>query len=72
MGAGQLLAPYSADTDPTQNVQGLLNFYVDDPLGTRRVMPDYAGNVMETCRGLPFQISENVCIFRWTGLVFSP
>ncbi|MFP5237884.1 MAG: RHS repeat-associated core domain-containing protein [Acidobacteriota bacterium] len=31
-----LLDPYSADPDPTQNVAGILNFYIDDPLGTRR------------------------------------
>ena len=64
VGWGQLLATYSADPDPTRNVPGVLNFYVDDPLGTQtgvptdrswsvgwsgRVMTDYAGNVMESC-----------------------
>lgn len=52
--AGQLLATYSADPDPTQNVQGILNFYIDDPLGTRRVMTDFAGNIQETCHTLPY------------------
>ena len=66
-GGGQLLATYSADPDPTRNVPGVLNFYVDDPLGTQtgvptdrswsvgwsgRVMTDYAGNVMEGCHSL--------------------
>jgi hypothetical protein len=42
--AGQLLATYSADPDPTQNVQGILNFYFTDMLGSRRVMTDSAGS----------------------------
>jgi hypothetical protein len=57
--AGQLLATYSADPDPTQNVQGILNFYIDDPLGTRRVMTDFAGNIAETCHSLPYGNGED-------------
>ncbi|MFP5237882.1 MAG: RHS repeat-associated core domain-containing protein [Acidobacteriota bacterium] len=68
-----LLATYSADHNPTQNVAGILNFYIDDPLGTRRhrgprgqvfvrgvvVMTDYAGNTAETCHSLPYGNGED-------------
>lgn len=57
--AGQLLATYSADPDPTQNVQGILNFYIDDPLGTRRVMTDAVGNIAEACHSLPYGNGED-------------
>jgi hypothetical protein len=33
---------------------GGLHFYFDDPLGTRRVQTDFAGNVEQTCSSLPF------------------
>lgn len=37
----------------TYDQQGL-HFYLDDPLGTRRVQTDYAGNLQQTCASLPF------------------
>lgn len=52
--AGQLIATYS-----TQNRQGILNFYFDDWLGSRRVMTDYTGNVQETCHSLPYGNGED-------------
>ena len=42
---GKLLATY----DPTG-----LHFYLNDPLGTRRVQTDYEGVVEQTCSSLPF------------------
>ena len=41
--AGQLVATYSPDPDTTQQSAGILNFYLNDWLGTRRVTTDYAG-----------------------------
>jgi RHS repeat-associated protein len=44
--AGSLLA--------TNDGSGPLHFYLDDPLGTRRVQTDQAGVVEQTCKSLPF------------------
>ena len=44
--AGILLATYDKD--------GLLHFYLNDPLGTRRAQTDYAGVSEQTCFSLPF------------------
>jgi RHS repeat-associated protein len=43
--AGKLLATYDPDG---------LHFYLNDPLGTRRVQTDYAGVLEQTCASLPF------------------
>lgn len=49
--AGRLLATY----DQT----GALHFYLDDPLGTRRVQTNYASVVETTCSSLPFGDGES-------------
>jgi len=43
--AGKLLATYDADG---------LHYYLDDPLGSRRVQTDYAGVLEQSCASLPF------------------
>jgi RHS repeat-associated protein len=43
--AGKLLATYDKDG---------LHFYLDDPLGSRRVQTDFAGATEQTCASLPF------------------
>jgi RHS repeat-associated protein len=43
--AGKLIATYDNDG---------LHFYLNDPLGTRRVQTDYAGVVEQTCSSLPY------------------
>jgi RHS repeat-associated protein len=48
--AGKLLATYDNDG---------LHFYLDDPLGTRRVQTDYEGVVERTCVSLPFGDGES-------------
>ena len=47
---GKLLATY----DPNG-----LHFYLDDPLGSRRVQTDYAGVVEQNCASLPFGDGES-------------
>jgi RHS repeat-associated protein len=42
---GQVIATYDNDG---------LHFYLNDPLGTRRAQPDYAGVLEQTCTSLPF------------------
>jgi RHS repeat-associated protein len=42
---GKLLATYDADG---------LHFYLNDPLGTRRVQTDYAGVIEQSCVSLPY------------------
>jgi RHS repeat-associated protein len=42
---GKLLATYEKDGP---------HFYIDDPLGTRRVQTDYAGVLEQNCLSLPF------------------
>lgn len=42
---GKLIATYDNDG---------LHFYLNDPLGTRRVQTDYAGVLEQTCSSLPF------------------
>jgi len=56
--AGKLIATYSQDNTGTQTQASLLHFYLDDPLGTRRVQTDYAGVVEKTCQSLPFGDGE--------------
>jgi RHS repeat-associated protein len=48
---GKLLATYDGD--------GALHFYLTDPLGSRRVMTNYAGVVEQNCSNLPFGDGEN-------------
>ena len=48
--AGVTLAAYDPDG---------LHFYLNDPLGTRRVQTDYAGVVEQTCSSLPFGDAES-------------
>jgi RHS repeat-associated protein len=48
--AGKMLATYDNDG---------LHFYLDDPLGTRRVQTDYAGVVEQTCASLPYGDGES-------------
>ena len=55
--AGRLLATYAQDSSSTAQ-QGLLHFYFDDPLGTRRAQTDYAGNLEQTCGSLPYGDGE--------------
>ncbi len=50
--AGMLLATY--DTTGSG-----LHFYLDDPLGTRRVQTDYLGVVEQTCSSLPHGDAES-------------
>ena len=48
--AGKLLGTYDNDG---------LHFYLDDPLGTRRVQTDYAGVVEKDCASLPYGDGES-------------
>ena len=57
--AGQLVATYSPDPDPAQQSAGILNFYLTDWLGTRRVTTDYAGNIEASCATLPYGNGES-------------
>jgi RHS repeat-associated protein len=52
--AGKLLATYDGDSATTSG----LHFYFNDPLGTRRVQTDFAGNVEQKCSSLPFGDGE--------------
>ena len=55
---GKLLATYeTAAAGPPAN-GATLHFYLDDPLGTRRVQTDYAGVIEQTCSSLPFGDGE--------------
>lgn len=59
--AGRLLATYEQNTttvNGTTTQGSLLHFYLDDPLGTRRVQADYAGNLEQTCSSLPYGSSS--------------
>jgi RHS repeat-associated protein len=42
---GKMLATYDPDG---------FHFYLNDPLGTRRVQTDFAGNLEQTCSSMPF------------------
>ena len=55
---GQLIANYSASTDSNGNPSGTLQFLLNDWLGTRRAMTDYAGLRQQTCASLPFGDGE--------------
>jgi RHS repeat-associated protein len=47
-----------------------LHFYLDDPVGSRRVQTDYAGNIEETCQNLPSGNGET-CIPLPTEYLFT-
>jgi RHS repeat-associated protein len=55
--AGRLLATYAQDSSSTAQ-QGLIHFYFDDPLGSRRAQTDYAGNLERSCGNLPYGDGE--------------
>lgn len=57
--AGQLIATYSVDPNPSDDQPGILNFLLADWLGTRRAMTDYAGNLEESCHSLPYGEGED-------------
>jgi RHS repeat-associated protein len=56
--AGRLLATYAQDSSSTMQ-QGLIHFYFDDPLGSRRAQTDYAGNLERYCGNLPYGDGES-------------
>jgi RHS repeat-associated protein len=61
--AGKLLATYDGGNGSgTGNSTYGLHFYLDDPLGTRRVQTDYAGVVEQTCQSLPYGEGETCAI----------
>jgi len=58
---GMLIATYAQDDtvkSGTTTQNGLLHFYFDDPLGTRRAQTDYAGHLEQNCSSLPYGDSE--------------
>ncbi len=55
---GKLLATYDGDTVSGTNLTGGMHFYFDDPLGSRRVQTDYAGNIEKSCSNLPYGDGE--------------
>jgi RHS repeat-associated protein len=57
--AGKLLATYDEATVNGTVTSPGLHFYFDDPLGTRRVQTDYAGNIENSCSSLPFGDGES-------------
>jgi len=57
-----LIATYAQDDtvkSGTTTENGLLHFYFDDPLGTRRAQTDYAGHLEQNCSSLPYGDSES-------------
>jgi RHS repeat-associated protein len=56
---GKLLATYDGDALNGTDLTGGLHYYFDDPLGTRRVQTDYAGNIEKSCSSLPFGDQES-------------
>ena len=64
---GMLLATYqvAGPSLPNPNDPGnplpnsTLHFYLNDPLGTRRVQTDYAGVIEQTCQSLPYGDGES-------------
>jgi len=59
---GMLIATYAQDDtvkSGTTTQNGLLHFYFDDPLGTRRAQTDYAGHLEQNCSSLPYGDSES-------------
>jgi|GEM_PF-7128095 len=55
--AGRLLATYAQDSSSTTQ-KGLIHFYFNDPLGSRRAQTDYAGNLEQDCGNLPYGDGE--------------
>jgi len=58
--ASGLVGTYSPNLDPQTSAQQpiILNFYLTDWLGTRRVTTDAAGNVQAACLSLPYGNGE--------------
>jgi RHS repeat-associated protein len=58
--ASGLVGTYSSNLDPQTSSQQptILNFYLTDWLGSRRVTTDEAGNVQATCLSLPYGNGE--------------
>ena len=67
---GKIIATYSQDNTGSQTEASLLHFYLDDPLGSRRVQTDYAGVVEKTCQSLPFGDGET-CLATPTEHLFT-
>jgi RHS repeat-associated protein len=55
---GALIATYDGTTVSGKDKTGGLHFYFNDPLGSRRVQTDFAGNIEKTCSSLPFGDAE--------------
>jgi hypothetical protein len=56
--AGRLIATYDGGVTASGVVTSGLHFYLDDPLGTRRVQTDFTGVVEKSCSSLPFGDGE--------------
>ena len=56
---GQLIATYQAATTSSGQPTSNLHFLLNDWLGTRRAMTDYAGVREQTCTSLPFGDAES-------------
>ena len=57
---GKLLATYDANGQQTgQPTTGQLHFYLDDPLGSRRVQTNDTGAVEQNCQSLPYGDGES-------------
>jgi RHS repeat-associated protein len=67
---GRIIATYAQDNIAGQGQNSLLHFYLDDPLGSRRVQTDYAGVVEKTCQSLPFGDGET-CLTTPTEHLFT-
>jgi RHS repeat-associated protein len=67
---GKIIATYSQDNTGSQTQNSALHFYLDDPLGSRRVQTDYAGVVEKTCQSLPFGDGET-CLATPTEHLFT-
>jgi RHS repeat-associated protein len=67
---GKIIATYSQDNTGSQTEASLLHFYLDDPLGSRRVQTDYAGVVEKSCQSLPFGDGET-CLATPTEHLFT-
>jgi RHS repeat-associated protein len=67
---GKIIATYSQDNTGSQTQNSALHFYLDDPLGSRRVQTDYAGVVEKSCQSLPFGDGET-CLATPTEHLFT-
>jgi len=74
--AGKILATYQVASQPNPSnpsnplQTSTLHFYLDGPLGSRRVQTDYAGVVEQTCTSLPYGDGES-CAPSPTGHLFT-